>query len=67
MIENKINLLGLDRAALEQLFAKIGEKKYRAAQFMKNLYHHHISAFDNHTNFSKDLRIVMDEDRKSVV
>jgi 23S rRNA (adenine2503-C2)-methyltransferase len=59
--KDKINLLGLDRAALENLFEKIGEKKYRAAQFMKNLYHHHISTFDDHTNFSKDLRKIMDE------
>jgi 23S rRNA (adenine2503-C2)-methyltransferase len=57
--DDKINLLGLDRAALEKLFAEIGEQKYRAAQFMKGLYHHHESDFDNYTNFSKDLRSKM--------
>ena len=61
MIDNKINLLGLDRAALEKLFAKIGEQKYRAAQFMKGLYHHHQSDFDSYTNFSKLLRSQMQQ------
>ncbi len=56
MSEEKINLLGLDRVALEKLFAKIGEQKYRATQFMKGLYHHYESDFDNYTNFSKSLR-----------
>lgn len=61
MIEDKINLLGLDRAALEKLFAKIGEQKYRAAQFMKGLYHQYESDFDNYTTFSKLLRKKMQE------
>ncbi len=59
MSEEKINLLGLDRVALEKLFAKIGETKYRATQFMKGLYHHYESDFDNYTNFSKSLRTKM--------
>ncbi len=59
--ENKINLLGLERAVLEKLFAKIGQPKYRAAQFMKGLYHHHLAEFDNYTNFSKDLRLKMQQ------
>ena len=57
--EDKINLLGLDRAALEELFTKIGQQKYRAAQFMKSLYHHYQSDFNEHTTFSKDLRAEM--------
>lgn len=61
MKDDKLNLLGLDRAALEKLFAKIGEQKYRAAQFMKGLYHQYESNFDNYTNFSKDLRAKMQE------
>ena len=59
MSEEKINLLGLDRVALEKLFAKIGEHKYRATQFMKGLYHHYESDFDDYTNFSKTLRSKM--------
>lgn len=61
MLDEKINLLGLDRAALENLFAKIGEQKYRAAQFMKGLYHQYESDFDNYTTFSKILRSKMQE------
>ena len=57
----KINLLGLDRVVLEKLFAKIGEKKYRATQFMKGLYHHYLSNFDDFTNFSKVLRTKMQQ------
>ena len=60
-MDDKINLLGLDRAALEKLFAKIGEQKYRAAQFMKGLYHHYEADFNNYTNFSKPLREKMQE------
>lgn len=59
MLEDKINLLGLDRVALEKLFAKIGEQKYRAAQFMKGLYHQYESNFDDYTTFSKSLRSKM--------
>jgi len=57
--DEKLNLLGLDRVALESLFTKIGEQKYRATQFMKGLYHHYESDFDNYTNFSKTLRVKM--------
>ena len=59
MTEDKINLLGLDRVALEEMFTKIGQQKYRAAQFMKSLYHHYQSDFNQHTTFSKDLRAQM--------
>lgn len=61
MLEDKINLLGLDRVALEKLFTNIGEQKYRAAQFMKGLYHQYESNFDNYTTFSKVLRSKMQE------
>ncbi len=56
MKDDQINLLGLDRAALEELFTSIGEQKYRAAQFMKGLYHYYESDFNDYTNFSKNLR-----------
>ncbi|VAW32858.1 23S rRNA (adenine(2503)-C(2))-methyltransferase @ tRNA (adenine(37)-C(2))-methyltransferase, partial [hydrothermal vent metagenome] len=61
MKDDKINLLGLDRVALEKLFAMIGEPKYRAAQFMKCLYHQFESNFDNYTTFSKLLRNKMQQ------
>lgn len=56
MQESRVNLLGLDRSSLEDFFVELGEKKYRADQFMKNLYHHFVSDFSLHTNFSKELR-----------
>jgi 23S rRNA (adenine2503-C2)-methyltransferase len=43
------------------MFAKIDEPKYRAAQFMKGLYHQYESNFDNYTTFSKVLRSNMQE------
>lgn len=61
LLDEKINLLGLDRATLEKLFTKIGEQKYRAAQFMKSLYHQYESNFNNYTTFSKTLRSRMQE------
>ena len=61
MKDDKINLLGLDRVALEKLFAMIGEPKYRATQFMKCLYHQFESNFDNYTTFSKLLRNKMQQ------
>jgi len=61
LTEDKINLLGLDRASLEKMFTGIGEQKYRAAQFMKSLYHQYESNFDNYTTFSKVLRSKMQE------
>jgi 23S rRNA (adenine2503-C2)-methyltransferase len=61
LLDEKVNLLGLDRAALENMFAKIDEPKYRAAQFMKGLYHQYESNFDNYTTFSKVLRSNMQE------
>ena len=43
------------------MFTGIGEQKYRAAQFMKSLYHQYESNFDNYTTFSKVLRSKMQE------
>lgn len=52
----KIDLLGMDRAAMEAFFKEIGEKPFRAGQIMKWIHQFGISEFDEMTNLSKALR-----------
>ncbi len=52
----KINLLGLDRRALEDFFAGIGEKPFRATQVMSWLHHYSVDDFDAMSNIGKELR-----------
>jgi 23S rRNA (adenine2503-C2)-methyltransferase len=53
----KINLLDLDRDGLEHFFAEqLGEKKFRAQQVMKWIYHRHICDFELMSDLGKDLR-----------
>lgn len=53
----KINLFGLDRVGLERFFVDtLGEKRFRAHQVMKWIYHHHVTAFDDMTDLGKALR-----------
>ncbi len=52
----KINLLGLPLAAMEQLFLDLGEKKFRAQQVLKWIHHHGVTDFDEMTNLGKALR-----------
>lgn len=66
-IENKktrsseINLLGLDRAALELFFESIGEKKFRATQVMKWIHQCGVVDFQEMNNLSKNLRAQLGE------
>lgn len=53
---SKINLLGLDRQAMEEFFASLGEKPYRATQAIKSIHFHGIHDIHAITNFSKALR-----------
>ncbi len=50
------NLLGLDRAGLEEFFASIGEKKFRATQVMKWIHQLGVVDFQEMNNLSKGLR-----------
>lgn len=50
------NLLGLDRAAMEDFFESIGEKKFRATQVMKWIHQLGVVDFQAMNNLSKDLR-----------
>ena len=53
----KTNLLGLDRDGLERYFAEtLGEKRFRAHQVMKWIYHRHVTDFAEMTDLGKELR-----------
>ncbi len=52
----KVNLLGLDRQALEAFFVQLGEKPFRARQLMKWVYHHGVADFEAMTDLGKTLR-----------
>lgn len=54
--DNKVDLLGMDKAALEAFFASIGEKPFRAGQIMKWIHQQGVSDFDEMSNLSKALR-----------
>ncbi len=53
----KVNLLGLDRSGLETFFVEqLGEKRFRAHQVMKWMYHYFADNFDAMTDLGKTLR-----------
>lgn len=54
---DRINLLGLDRSGLEAFFVEqMGEKRFRAHQVMKWMYHHFADDFDTMSDVGKALR-----------
>lgn len=53
---SKINLLGLNRAAMQNFFIELGEKSYRAEQALKWIHFHGVNDIHAMTNFSKTLR-----------
>ncbi|HXG29458.1 MAG TPA: 23S rRNA (adenine(2503)-C(2))-methyltransferase RlmN [Nevskiales bacterium] len=55
-VNAKINLLGLDRAALRALFQQAGEKPFRADQLMQWIYQRGVTDFDAMSNLAKSLR-----------
>lgn len=52
----RINLLGLDRRALERFFAEIGEKPFRVSQVLKWIHARRVTRFEDMTDLSKALR-----------
>ena len=52
----KVNLLGLPLAAMEQYFLELGEKKFRAQQVLKWIHHHGVTDIDEMSNLGKVLR-----------
>jgi 23S rRNA (adenine2503-C2)-methyltransferase len=60
-ISQKINLLDLDRKAMEEFFVRLGEKTYRAQQVLKWLHFEGVSDIEAMTNLSKTLRAQLSE------
>lgn len=54
--DKKINLLGMSKSELNQFFADIGEKPFRATQLMKWIYQYGVTDFYEMTNLSKKLQ-----------
>ena len=58
----RTNLLDLDRSGLENFFADIlGEKRFRAHQVMKWMYHRHVTDFNEMTDLGKVLRSKLEQ------
>ncbi len=53
---DKVNLLGLPKAALEQFIVGLDEKPFRARQILKWIYQQGVLNFDAMTDLSKSLR-----------
>ena len=58
----RVNLFDLDRGGLERLFEEtLGEKKFRAHQLMKWIYHQHVTDFALMTDVGKALRAKLED------
>jgi len=58
----RVNLLDLDRVAAEDFFeCQLGEKRFRAHQVMKWIYHRHVTDFGGMTDLGKALRGKLEE------
>ncbi len=55
------NLLSLDRSAMNQYFADMGEKPFRSQQILQWIYQRKVTDVDNMTNLSKALRLRLKE------
>lgn len=56
MTQSIINLLDLNRQDMQNFFAELGEKPYRAQQVLQWLHQYGVSHIDDMTNISKTLR-----------
>ncbi len=63
----KINLLGLDKQAMQAFFVEMGEKPYRADQVLKWIHFNGVQSFDLMTNLAKTLRQKLAECAEIVV
>lgn len=57
----KVNLLNLSRPEMEEFFASLGEKPFRASQVFKWMYQCGVDNFSDMTNLSKSLRAQLEE------
>lgn len=55
-LQPRVNLFDLDRTGMEDLFERLGEKRFRAHQVMKWMYHRHVTDFAEMTDVGKALR-----------
>ena len=60
-MSDKIELIGLSKEELNEAFAAIGEKPFRAKQLWHWLYHQGATSFEQMSNLSKDLRAKLAE------
>ncbi len=56
MTDTRVNLLDLSPAELKDFCVSIGEKPFRAQQFLKWIYQWGVTDFEQMTNIKKDLR-----------
>ena len=61
MSEERINLLGLDRPALEAFCAELGSKPFRARQLMNWLYKRGCGRFEDMSDLARDFRALLAE------
>jgi 23S rRNA (adenine2503-C2)-methyltransferase len=57
----KVNLLGLSYQQMEDFFALLGEKRFRAQQVLKWIHHLGAESIDDMSNVSKKLRAVLSQ------
>ncbi len=57
----RTNLFNLAKPAMEQFFVGLGEKRFRAQQILKWIYHQQASSFEEMTDVGKSLRAKLDE------
>ncbi|MCH9853225.1 MAG: 23S rRNA (adenine(2503)-C(2))-methyltransferase RlmN [Alphaproteobacteria bacterium] len=57
ILSDEKNLIGFDRAMLQDLITDLGEQKFRANQLFQWLYHHGAQDFDAMHNLAKSLRV----------
>lgn len=58
----RVNLLDLDRMGMEDFFEhELGEKRFRAHQVMKWIYHRHVTDFGGMTDLGKALRTKLED------
>jgi 23S rRNA (adenine2503-C2)-methyltransferase len=59
MTDARVNLLGLDAAALEALLDRLGEKPFRARQLAKWIHRRGEASFEQMSDLAKSLRAVL--------
>ncbi len=63
-VDDKLNLLGLDRQGLTAYFAALGERPFRASQFMQWVHQKGVTDYQLMTNISRALRDQLQEDTR---